>query len=90
MRDPPPGGRTHFVPRSALPASPAAAAAAIAGQEHRCRRAAPGFHFYNRSGERSHAIFLGRGVSSPERTRRLLVIGTWVTFGNKTRSDRMY
>lgn len=87
MRDPPPGGRTHFVPRAALPARLVAAAA---GRERRCRRAVPGFHFYNRSGEESHAIFLGQGVSSPGRTRRLLVIGTWVTFSNKTRSDRMY
>lgn len=89
LRDPPPGGRTHFVPRTALPSWPTAAAAA-AGQQRRCWRAAPGFHFYNRSGEGSHAVFLGQGVSSPGRTRRLLVIGTWVTFGNKTRSDRMY
>lgn len=70
-------------PGAALPAWPAAAAA---GPECRCWRAAPGFHFYNRCGEGSHAIFLGQGVSSPWRTGRLLVIGTWVTFSNKTRS----
>lgn len=49
-----------------------------------------GFHFYNSSGEGSHAMFLGLGVSSPGRTQRLLVIRTWVTCGNKTSSDRMY
>ncbi|XDB46888.1 hypothetical protein AB1E18_000503 [Capra hircus] len=59
LRDPPPGGRTHFVPRAALPAGLVAAAA---GRERRCRRAVPGFHFYNRSGEGSHAIFLGQGA----------------------------
>lgn len=60
------------------------------GGRRRCWRAVPGFHFYNPGGEGSHAIFLGQGVSSPGRTQSLLVIRTWVTFGNKTRSDRMY
>lgn len=83
-----PGGRTHFVPGRGPP-SPGPSLQPRGGRR-RCWRAVPDFHFYNPSGERSHAIFLGQGVSSLGRTQRLLVIRTWVTFGNKTRSDRVY
>lgn len=85
-----PARRPHALRAGSSPPQPGPPPRWPRGGRCRCQRAAPGFHFYNPSGEGSHAMFLGWGVSSPGRTQSLLVIRTWVTFSNKTCSDRMY